>query len=326
MKKRYFKLVVIASLTAFVIGGCGKTAVDTGKVMETEKTAEQQEVSDNKESEIGIDEDNAEESKDEVKDTVSDDSENTDTETSDTEASENTAPIEDGSYLADFDTDNSMFHVNEAWDGKGILTVENGKMAIHIVMPSKNIVNLYYGLAEDAKKDGAILIEPTEEDVTYEDCTTETVYAFDVPVPYLDEEFDVALIGTKDVWYDHKVSVSDPKPWGDTEDFDDETDEELSEDFQTVEVTLTGGSGRASVTSPTKIRIEGDTIIATVEWSSPYYDYMIVDGQKYEPVNTEGNSVFEIPIEGFDQDIAVTADTTAMSKPHEIDYILKFTQ
>ena len=317
MKKRLLKLVVAASLTAFVIGGCGKTVADTDKITETEKTAEQQEVSDN----VPDDTEKETDIETEVKDTVSDDSETTDTETS-----EDTAPIEDGCYMANFDTDSSMFHVNEAWDGKGILTVENGEMAIHIVMPSKNVVNLYYGLAEDAKKDGAILIEPTEEDVTYEDCTTETVYAFDVPVPYLDEEFDVALIGTKGVWYDHKVSVSGPTLWGDTEDFDDETDEELSEDFQTAEVTLTGGSGRASVTSPTKIRIEGDTIIATVEWSSPYYDYMIVDGQKYEPVNTEGNSVFEIPIEGFDQDIAVTADTTAMSKPHEIDYILKFTQ
>ena len=31
---------------------------------------------------------------------------------------------------------------------------------------------------------------------------------FDVPVPVIDEEFDLALIGKKGVWYDHKVSVS----------------------------------------------------------------------------------------------------------------------
>lgn len=36
----------------------------------------------------------------------------------------------------------------------------------------------------------------------------EEVYSFDVPVPTLDDEFDLALIGTKGKWYDHKVSVS----------------------------------------------------------------------------------------------------------------------
>ena len=30
-------------------------------------------------------------------------------------------------------------------------------------------------------------------------------------VPYLDEEFDCAIIGTKGKWYDHKVSVSNPE-------------------------------------------------------------------------------------------------------------------
>ena len=104
-----------------------------------------------------------------------------------------------------------MFHVNEAKDGKGELTVKDGKMTIHISLASKNIVNLYPGTAEDAKKDGAKLLEPTTDTVEYSDGTTEEVYGFDVPVPAIDEEFDLALIGTKGVWYDHKVSVSNPK-------------------------------------------------------------------------------------------------------------------
>ena len=113
-----------------------------------------------------------------------------------------------GTYTADFNTDGSMFHVNEAYDGKGILTVENGQMTIHVSMPSKNIVNLYLGSAEDAQKDGAELIQPVTDTVTYSDGTTEEVNGFDVPVPVIDEEFDLALIGKKGVWYDHKVSVS----------------------------------------------------------------------------------------------------------------------
>ena len=118
--------------------------------------------------------------------------------------------LADGTYTADFNTDSSMFHVNEAYDGKGILTVENGQMAIHVSMPSKNIVNLYLGSAEDAQKDGAELIQPVADTVTYSDGTTEEVNGFDVPVPVIDEEFDLALIGKKGVWYDHKVSVSNP--------------------------------------------------------------------------------------------------------------------
>lgn len=107
-----------------------------------------------------------------------------------------------------FDTDSSMFHVNEACEGKGELTVKDGKMTIHVSLTSKNIVNLYPGLAADAEKDGAELLQPTVDTVTYSDGMSEEVNGFDIPVPYLDEEFDCALIGTKGVWYDHKVSVS----------------------------------------------------------------------------------------------------------------------
>lgn len=106
------------------------------------------------------------------------------------------------------------------------------------------------------------------------------------------------------------------------------TQEESGLEFQDgtyqMEVELLGGSGRASVTSPAKVEIKNGKAVATLEWSSPNYDYMVVDGEKYLPVNTEGNSVFQIPVEAFDQDIAVIADTVAMSTPHEIEYTLNF--
>lgn len=122
------------------------------------------------------------------------------------------AELEDGEYTATFNTDSSMFHVNEALDGKVTLTVENGQMTAHVPLVSKNIVNVFYGTAEDAQKDGADLIEPTEDTIDYGDGTTDEVYAFDIPVPALDDEYDVAIIGTKGKWYDHKVSVTDPEP------------------------------------------------------------------------------------------------------------------
>lgn len=106
------------------------------------------------------------------------------------------------------------------------------------------------------------------------------------------------------------------------------TQEETGLEFQDgtyqMEVELLGGSGRASVTSPAKVEIKNGKAVATLEWSSPNYDYMVVDGEKYLPVNTEGNSVFQIPVEAFDQDIVVIADTVAMSTPHEIEYTLNF--
>ena len=123
-----------------------------------------------------------------------------------------TPALEDGTYTATFTTDHSMFHVNEAYDNKGTLTVKDGVMTIHVTLVSKNIVNLFPGLAEDVQKDGATLLEPTEETVNYADGTTGTAYAFDIPVPAIGEEFDCALIGKKGKWYDHKVMVSDPVP------------------------------------------------------------------------------------------------------------------
>lgn len=120
--------------------------------------------------------------------------------------------LEDGIYRVDFNTDSTMFHVNEAYEGKGILTVENGKMMLHVTLASKSILNLYPGLAEDAKKEGAVLLQPTEDTVTYSDGYTDTAYGFDVPVEVLNEDFDLALIGKKGKWYDHKVSVCNPEP------------------------------------------------------------------------------------------------------------------
>ena len=238
-----------------------------------------------------------------------------------TPAEEETA-IPDGTYMADFDTDSSMFHVSEACDGKGILTVKNGEMTIHISLMSKKIVNLYPGLAEDAEKDGAELLMPTEDTVTFSDGVTEVVYGFDVPVPVLEEEFDLALIGTKGTWYDHKVKVSNPEPM--EEEAQAENTLQLKDGIYTVDLAFEGGSGKAKVLSPATVTVSGENVTATIQWSSPNYDYMIVDGEKYLPVNTEGDSVFEIPVLFFDKPMDVIGDTVAMSKPHEIEYTLTF--
>ena len=246
-------------------------------------------------------------------------------ETVSTETTQDKAQLPDGVYTAEFSTDSSMFHVSEACDGKGTLTVKDGVMTIHISLGSKKILNLYPGLAEDAAKDGAVLLEPTTDTVTYSDGMTEEVYGFDVPVPVIGEEFDLALIGTKGKWYDHKVKVSDPVAEDSREAANGFFDmSALADGSYTIELTMEGGSGRASIQSPTQITVADGAATAILEWSSPNYDYMLVNGEKYLPVNTEGNSVFEVPVEALDAPLTMIGDTVAMSTPHEVEYTVTF--
>ena len=238
---------------------------------------------------------------------------------SESAAASSARTLEDGTYTAEFDTDSSMFHVNEARDGKGTLTVEDGQMTLHISLQSKKIVNLYVGMAADAPDHEADWLQPTTDTVTYSDGTSDEVYGFDIPVEALDTDFQLALLGTKGKWYDHTVSVRNAEPKT------EQTAETPADGNYTAAVVLEGGSGRATVESPAALTVADGKMTATIVWSSPNYDYMIVDGEKYLPTNTEGNSTFEIPVAALDTPLTVTADTVAMSKPHEIEYTLTFT-
>lgn len=99
---------------------------------------------------------------------------------------------------------------------------------------------------------------------------------------------------------------------------------DLADGVYQVDVSMSGGSGRASIESPAQMKIQGGQAMAQIRFSSPNYDYMRVGEQTYYPVNTEGNSTFEIPVTVFDAPMEVVADTTAMSTPHEIRYTLFF--
>lgn len=237
---------------------------------------------------------------------------------SESAAASSARALEDGTYTAEFDTDSSMFHVNEASDGKGTLTVEDGQMTLHISLQSKKIVNLYVGMAADAPDHEADWLQPTTDTVTYSDGTSEEVYGFDVPVEALDTDFQLAILGTKGKWYDHTVSVRNVETQA------AEAVETPADGSYTCEVTLEGGSGRATVDSPAALTVADGKMTATIVWSSPNYDYMIVDGEKYLPTNTEGNSTFEIPVSALGTPLSVVADTVAMSTPHEIEYTLTF--
>ena len=117
----------------------------------------------------------------------------------------------------------------------------------------------------------------------------------------------------------HQEPVQEPEP-------EPETAEPVPEDgAYTAAVTLEGGTGRAKVESPAALRCENGRFWATIVWSSSNFDYMKVDGEKYELISEPGgNSTFEIPVAAFDQKLDVIADTVAMSEPHEVEYTLLF--
>ncbi len=195
MKRKTIAAIMTMALAFSLVCGCGQKAApaeEPNATAEASTEASEEKVEETADS-------SAEES-----------TEETDTETEEKQEETATdAALEDGEYSAKFTTDSSMFHINEAYKDRGTLTVKDGEMTIHITLPSKNIVNLFPGTAEDAQKDGAVLLEPTTDNVKYEDGTEEEAYGFDVPVPAIDEPFQLALIGTKGKWYDHEVTVSD---------------------------------------------------------------------------------------------------------------------
>ena len=161
-------VLTAAMLSVFVLAGCGQSAPASSSIPETEtqtfsETARETSVSEQNEETLA-------------------------------DETAGAAALEDGEYAASFQTDGSMFHVNEACEGLG----------------------------QEAQEAGAQLLEPTVDSVTYSDGTTEEVNGFDVPVPAIGEEFDLALIGTKGKWYDHKVIVSDPVPGGKVPGYADE--------------------------------------------------------------------------------------------------------
>ena len=224
--------------------------------------------------------------------------------------------IKDGVYPVKVDSSSNMFQVTGCE-----LTVRDGRMTAVMTMGGTGYLKLFMGTGEEAAKAG-------EEDfIPYRE-TEDGLHTFQVPVGALDMGIDCSAFSKKkEKWYDRVlVFRADSLPADAIADGKITTVESLAlkDGIYTAEVTLGGGSGRASVESPARLRVENGQAFATIVWGSANYDYMKVDDVKYETVNAEGNSAFEIPVTGFDWKIPVIADTIAMSEPHEIDYTLAF--
>lgn len=224
--------------------------------------------------------------------------------------------LKDGTYEVEMKSSSSMFKVDRCE-----LQVENGTMQAVLYMTSQSYLYLYAGTAEEAAA-------ANEEDYIPREDAGDGMGSYTLPVEALDTGISCAAFSRKkEKWYDRTLLFrADSLP---QDAFlegrgTDAADLLLDDGEYTVDVTLAGGSGRASVESPAKLTVSGGVFTVTITWSSSNYDYMVVDGVQYDPVNTEGNSVFEIPLTAFDTPVAVQADTTAMSQPYLIDYTLTF--
>ena len=225
--------------------------------------------------------------------------------------------LRDGVYQIQVDSSSSMFRI-EACE----LTVKDGSMTADMKMGGTGYLKLYMGTGEEAAK------APEEKMIPFEEAADGS-HHFTVPVEALDKELDCAAFSKKkEKWYDRVlVFRADSLPADALTDAAQVTAESLglADGCYTVEVSMEGGSGRVSVESPAKLVVKDQKAVAEVVWSSPNYDYMMVGEEKFLPVNQGGEtSVFEIPVTVFDRKMAVAADTTAMSTPHEIEYTLLF--
>ena len=255
--------------------------------------------------------------------------------------------VSDGIYPIQAASSSSFFRIADA-----ALQVKGDTLTARITVPSLSYRYVYPGTAEEAEKAGP------DRWIEREEADGSSVFAF--PINALDQRTDCAAFSVnRQKWYDRilvfdaaslppealeidlpdydlieaairayqpkeesgTVSAQQPKEPVPPEPVSlSRPDGEYS-----IEVSLTGGSGRASVSSPTLMTVRDGKAYAKLIWSSPYYDYMLLDGTRYDNLTADGgSSAFEIPVTALDVPVPVTADTTAMGDPVEIDYTLIF--
>ncbi|MBO5509485.1 MAG: hypothetical protein J5962_03380 [Lachnospiraceae bacterium] len=224
--------------------------------------------------------------------------------------------IEDGVYSIGVNSSSSMFNITACE-----LTVKDGEMTAVMHMGGTGYLYVYMGTGEEA-------VAASEADYISFEEESDGTHTFTVPVEALDSAIDcTAFSKKKEKWYDRQLCFkSDAIPVEAFRDgvFNTAASLGLADGEYSIEVSLEGGSGKASVASPAKLSVENGVAMAEIIMSSENYDYMLVKDEKYLPVNETGNSAFLIPVDVFDYAMPIVADTVAMSEPHEIEYTLFF--
>ncbi len=248
------------------------------------------------------------------------DSDNTSSTTSEPSMTEGLSPVaassvKNGEYDITVDSSSSMFKITACK-----LTVADGKMTAAMTMSGTGYLHLFMGTGEQAAGNESAYIPFVEN--------ADGAHTFTVPVEALNTEIACAAFSkSKEKWYDRTLvfrADSLPADAFTESVFTTPADLNLADGEYTIEVTLEGGSGKVKAVSPTKLIIKDGAASAEVELTSSKYDYMKIGETKYDMINTEGNSKFLIPVSGFDYKLPVSANTTAMSTPHEIEYTLFF--
>ncbi len=229
--------------------------------------------------------------------------------------------VVEGKYDVKVESSSSMFRVVKAK-----LSVKPEGMTAVITLGGKGYEKLYMGTGEEAVTKGEDAYSKYVEDA-------KGAYTYEVKVDALDQSLEcTGFSKRKQKWYDHQILFrADSLPAGAIKASASKARHksnvapiDLKNGKYLMKVSLKGGSGRAKITSPAEVLVKNKKATAKIQWSSKHYDYMIVNGKKYTPVNKKGNSVFEIPVLVLDKEMIVIGDTTAMSKPHEIEYRMTF--
>ena len=230
-----------------------------------------------------------------------------------TEADSTVTEIENGTYSIEVESSSSMFKVEKAE-----LTVADGSMTAVITLSGDGYSKLYMGTGEQAASASEADCIPFVEDA-------DGAYTYTLPVEAFDQPINCAAFSKKkEQWYDRELTFLSATLSAVSSNEAASTEVAVEDGTYTIDVTFEGGSGKATIASPATITVSEGKATATIQWNSPNYDYMLVNGEKYLPVNTEGDSVFEIPVLAFDEKMTVIGDTVAMSKPHEIEYTVTF--
>ena len=223
----------------------------------------------------------------------------------------------DGDYEVELESSSSMFRIEKA-----VLHVKDGVMSASLTMGGKGYSKLFLGTAEaasESKGQGEILPNDGERAVIFE-----------IPVSALNAPIKCAAFSSKKKkWYDRDILFNAGSLPEEKLLVSPKVEQiNLKDGRYFVEATLAGGSGKAKITSPVKVTVKDGKAFAVIEWSSPNFDYMKVNHERYDVdakiLEKGGNSTFRIPVYAFDKKVPVIADTVAMSKAHEIQYWIQF--
>lgn len=224
--------------------------------------------------------------------------------------------LNDGEYLIDIESSSSMFKVADT-----LLVVSGNSMDAILRIESDSYLFMYPGSAKEAAAD-------KEENFISFVNNDAGDQLYKVPVEALDKALPFASFSKKkEQWYDRTLLFkSSSLPDDAFKEARYQTVSSLGLDDGTyyINVDLKGGTGKASVESPALLLVNEGEAAAMITWSSSNYDYMLIDGVRFDSETVEDKSTFVIPVRGFDYPMPVIADTTAMSKPHEIEYTLNF--